>query len=119
MARPSKLSPEVEKAVCDNIRLGLTYRASAEAAGIGYDAFNRWMNDPRPRFRKFNESVEKANGEARKILMTRIQQSAKDGEWRAAAWTLERRFPDEYGPKLDVTSKGEAIVVRLVKDDES
>ena len=26
-----------------------------------------------------------------------IEQAAKDGTWQAAAWKLERRYPQEYG----------------------
>ena len=44
MARPSKLTPEIQKRIGDNIALGLTYRLAAEAAGITYKTFNEYMN---------------------------------------------------------------------------
>jgi hypothetical protein len=62
MARPSKLTNETEKAICDAIRDGATYAAASEAAGIAYATFNEWMKDERPRFVKFSEAVQEANG---------------------------------------------------------
>ena len=44
MARPTKLTPELQQRIGDNIALGLTYSLAAEAAGITYKTFNIWMN---------------------------------------------------------------------------
>jgi hypothetical protein len=102
MARPTKLTAEVQKTITDAIAIGATYQAAAEYAGISYDTFNAWMRDERPKFRQFSEAVVAANARARINLLARIQKAAqgtenKDGDWRAAAWVLERRFGDEYG----------------------
>jgi hypothetical protein len=43
MARPSKLTPDIQKRIGDNIALGLTYRLAAESAGVTYKTFNLWM----------------------------------------------------------------------------
>jgi hypothetical protein len=43
MARPSKLTPELQQRIGENIALGLTYRLAAESAGITYKSFNLWM----------------------------------------------------------------------------
>jgi len=117
MSRPTKLTDITEKAICDNIRLGLTYKASAEAAGVSYAVFNEWMKDIRPHYVKFQEAVSRANAEARKILTMRIQSAATD-DWRAAAWMLERRFRDEYGQSVGVNVESNNFVVRLVKDGD-
>ena len=44
MARPSKLTPDIQKRIGDNIALGLTYRLAAESVGITYKTFNEYMN---------------------------------------------------------------------------
>jgi hypothetical protein len=72
------------------------------------------MKDIRPHYVKFQEAVSRANAEARKILTMRIQSAATD-DWRAAAWMLERRFRDEYGQAVDVTSGGEKITENIVR----
>lgn len=108
MARPSKLTNETEKAICDAIRDGATYAAASEAAGIAYATFNEWMKDERPRYVKFSEAVQEANGQARTELIRQIKQHGRK-DWRALAWILERRFKNEYGAAVDVTSGGEKI----------
>lgn len=114
MARPTKLTPEVEKAICDAIRDGLTYQAAAEVSGIAVSTLNEWLKDERPRFIQFSEAVRRANAEAKKELLRRIREASRK-DWRAAAWILERRFSDEYMPRsqTDVTSGGEKIIVRI------
>lgn len=108
MARPTKLTDEVEKAICDAIKEGATYAAASEAAGIAYATFNEWMKDARPRFVKFSEAVRQANGEARTELIKQIRSHGRK-DWRALAWILERRFRDEYGANVDITSGGNKI----------
>ena len=40
MARPTKLTPEIQQRIGDNIAFGLPYSLAAEAAGITYQTFN-------------------------------------------------------------------------------
>ncbi len=44
MARPSKLTPEIQQKIGDNISLGLTYRLAAESTGVTYKTLNIYMN---------------------------------------------------------------------------
>jgi hypothetical protein len=43
MARPSKLTHEIQQRIGDNIALALTYRLAAESAGVTYKTFNIWI----------------------------------------------------------------------------
>jgi hypothetical protein len=43
MARPTKLTPEIQQRIGNNIALGLTYSLAAESVGITYKTFNEWM----------------------------------------------------------------------------
>jgi hypothetical protein len=43
MARPSKLTPELQQRIGDSIALGLTYSWAAESAGVTYKTFNEWL----------------------------------------------------------------------------
>ena len=108
MARPCKLTDEVELDICNAIADGATYAAASEAAGVAYSTFNEWMKDTRPRFVKFSEAVTRANGRARAELVRDIRKHGRK-DWRALAWILERRFKPEYGNGLDLTTGGEKI----------
>ena len=95
MARPLKYSDETAERICDGIRLGLTYRHAARYGGIDYSTFNAWMH----RYSKFSEAVGHANATAAAVNMANIKAHATD-DWRAAAWILEHRFPDDYGSRF-------------------
>ena len=110
MARPTKLTKEVTKAICEAIENGATYAAASEAAGIAYSTFNEWMKDKRPAYVKFSEAVSQANARFMTEGMRRIKEAGRR-DWRAVAWSLERRLPEYFGQqnKLDVTSGGEQL----------
>jgi hypothetical protein len=48
-------------------------------------------------YQEFREAVEKAKAEAEVRDVTLIDKAAKDGSWQAAAWKLERKFPNKWG----------------------
>jgi hypothetical protein len=58
----------------------------------------------------FFEADKKAIAEARIERLAHIELAGSDGTWTAAAWWLERRYPDEYGRRerrdVTVTSTG-------------
>jgi hypothetical protein len=107
MARPTKLSEEVEKAICDAIEAGSTYAAAAEAAGIAVSTFNDWLKDERPRFVQFSEAVRRANARFMTEGLRRIKEAGRK-DWRAIAWSLERRLPEYFGQqsKVEVNHNG-------------
>jgi hypothetical protein len=41
MVRPTKLTPEIQSKIDENISLGLTYALAASAAGITYQTLNQ------------------------------------------------------------------------------
>jgi len=118
MARPTKLTPDTQKAICKAIRHSATYQAASEAAGIDYATFNRWMNDERPKYRKFCESVRRANADAQLDIIAKMEK-AGENDWRHFAWILEHRYKKDYGSTLDVTTGGEKITVTIkgMEDD--
>lgn len=91
--RPSKYTPEVAKKVTDAIRLGATYELACNYAGISEDSFARW----RAKYAEFADAVKEAEGAGAVGWLGRIEQAAQKGQWQAAAWKLERRYPEQYG----------------------
>ena len=118
MARPTKLTSEVIEKLCQAIQLGSTYTHACAYAGVseawfyaakkrGEDEIERRQGSRvKPDTRKwqteqpyveFLEDIKKAEGKAVFGWLAKIELAANDGNWQAAAWKLERRYPKEYG----------------------
>ena len=109
MARPSKYTPAVVDKIVEALEAGASYKVAAAYAGIHFDTFNEW----RERFSEFSDLVKKAEAEAAVGWLEVIDNAAIDGTWQAAAWKLERRYPDEWGRRdrleLDVRREAERL----------
>ena len=125
MARNSKLTPETAARIINALKAGGTQRAAFTSAGVGESTFYGWLQrgerEKSGRHREFSESVKKAEQDAVITNVTLIQRAAQGGEviervtvrrpdgsevttekktipqWTAAAWWLERKFPDDWG----------------------
>jgi transposase len=92
MGRPTKYTDETIAKLCQAIELGSTYELACHYAGIDYSTFNKWRDnkpDLMPR-------VRAAEGKAAVKWLAKIEAAAAD-HWQAAAWKLERRYPNDYG----------------------
>jgi transposase len=133
MARATKLTATVSKTICDAIGEGISLEGAAELANVSastaYEWFSRGLGeDPRGRgetkaFAEFAERLTRARAEAELREMRAIVKAAADGDWRAAAWRLERRYPKQYGRQQRVehaTADGKPLNVDLsiLTDDE-
>lgn len=98
MARPTKYDEQRAATIAQAVEVGLTYELAANSAGVSLSTFERW----RKRYGGFDERITVAEGRGALANMARIQKAAKgnddkDGDWRAAAWILEHRYPESYG----------------------
>jgi len=101
VGRPSKLNERIKKSLLDAVASGTTLEGACDFAGIDYSTFKRWMSkgeraDGRPEYRAFRAAVKDALSVFEVAALARIQQASKQ-HWVAAAWLLERRFPERYG----------------------
>jgi len=101
MARPTKLTPEVQERIITALRAGNYQETAARYAGISEATFYDWMargrEEPGSAFAEFLEAVEKAKSDAEVRDLYLIDQAAQTGSWQAAAWKLERKFPHKWG----------------------
>jgi transposase len=101
MARPCKLTPELQQRIGENIALGLTYRLAAESAGVTYKTFNDWMNKGKTeksgKYYQFYKYITKCNADGALKLLERLNESAKAGNCQVCMWILERRFSEDFG----------------------
>ena len=47
--------------------------------------------------RQLCQALKRDEAEYKGALLTIIAKSAQERDWKAAAWLLERKYPDEYG----------------------
>jgi transposase len=125
MARPTKFTPETIKRLTDAIRMGATYSLACKYAGISYEIFNQWRNGSgypqgttAEEKMQFVDAIQKAEGDAAVGWLTKIEKAANEGHWQAAAWKMERRYPNEYGRTVQQIegSDGGPLVVSVIRD---
>ncbi len=101
MARPSKLTADLQRRVVEAISLGATLEHAAQYGPIDYATLRRWVvageKNPGTPYGDFRMAVLEAEARAVVVWLAQIEKAARDGDWRAAAWKLERRHPQIYG----------------------
>lgn len=99
--RRRKNPKDVVDKICKAVKLGSTYRIACQYAGISETLFYEWMAEGRsgknPEKAEFAEQVKTAESEAAMLWLDQIDTAARNGSWQAAAWRLERRYPQDYG----------------------
>jgi hypothetical protein len=99
---PLKLTPELADKLISLLKAGNYVAVAVRAAGISRALFYKWLDrgaSDAPEdaaYAELRERVEraKAEGEARNVAQ--IASAAREN-WQAAAWMLERMYPDRWG----------------------
>jgi len=121
LGRQTKLTEEVQEQICRAVEAGTPLKHAAAFAGIGETTVYQWMargeeSDNGSVYRSFQESVTRAQARSITRLTARIMEAAQQ-DWRAAAWLLTRRAPEDFvsperrGDVVKSSSEGE--VARL------
>lgn len=96
MAKP-KLNRQVLNRAVQLKKGGASNKDIAAALGIADSTFYAWCNQPKtPLQMEFSDALKKAEADYKNALLAIIAKSAKEKDWKAAAWILERRYPAEY-----------------------
>lgn len=76
---------------------GATNRDIAAYLGVHEATFYRWLNKPTTdNQRELGKALKKVEAKYKAALRSRIIEASGE-KWQAAAWMLERQYPDEYG----------------------
>ena len=84
------------------ILIGATYELAALYAGISKRTFERWrdqwdtVKDGTP-LAELRDRLRQAEGRAAIGWLAKIEKAANEGNWQAASWKLERRYPEQFG----------------------
>jgi len=92
MGRPTKLTPEVQKTICDLIANGNTRECAAGCAGVSTECLYNWMRTNS----EFSDAIQKADAQAEARMVLVIEKAAVAGTWQAAARWLEARRAREW-----------------------
>jgi transposase len=99
MAKP-KCTQELIEQAAEMKKRGLSNKDICQALCISETTFYRWLQKPTNKLhRALSESLKKAEAEYKGDLLESIMETAtreKNPQWTAAAWLLERKYPDEY-----------------------
>lgn len=102
--RKPKLTWQVQQQIVQHLKVGAYLETAAEAVGIHRTTLFRWIQKgeeaARGRYRDFYVAVAQAQSEFEIRNQVTILKAAQT-EWRAAAWNLERRFPERYGAQFN------------------
>jgi hypothetical protein len=91
MARPSKLTPELTRAICADLEGGLPREDACARNGIGTSTFHVWWH----KNAEFREAIKAAEANCKAILVQMIRSAGADS-WQALAWLAERRWPMQF-----------------------
>lgn len=125
------LEERVRNTILAALRMGLSRDDACYLAGVTPSGFWRFMERVEAGKEKiplteevknfFNE-VKKARSELKIRLLRKIDEAA-ERNWQAAAWRLERGFPDEFGrkyneAKISIDKSKDKVVVEIKIPDE-
>jgi hypothetical protein len=125
MARPCKLTLEIQQRIGENIALGLTYRLAAESAGVTYKTLNEWnqkgQTEKSGKYYQFAQYIQKCNANGALKLLERLNEAVKAGNCTVCMWILERRFSEDFGRrqyrKMDIVSENKNENVEIIVND--
>jgi len=112
VGRKTKLDDELTGRLVALLRAGNYIVVACRAVGIGGTTYKQWMARGRSGkaadepYRSFRERVEVARAEGEAVLAAEIAKAARSS-WAAAAWLLERQYPERWG-RVSVRVREEA-----------
>ena len=98
--RKPKLTYQIVEQAVEMKSHGMTNADICRALGIAEQTFYRWLREDDTRLkRSLSDGIKKAEAQYKQTLLESIMGTAtreKNPQWTAAAWLLERKYPDEY-----------------------
>jgi hypothetical protein len=104
-------STKLREELCELVRGGVSVEVAAAATGVDLTTIDAWLARGESggrgsgAFMGFRQAVMQARGEAEALLVGQIAKAAAEGEWRAAAWLLERGFDGRWQRGSNRTTK--------------
>lgn len=124
--RPTKLNDKVQETICDAIRRGHYIKDACALAFISHDTYNIWLRraeDDKAKgesnpYTCFSDALKRAEAEFKDKHLVNIEEAAmrpQPGAWQASGWSLERRFPEQFGKRMEVKEE-KTLTVRFLSE---
>jgi hypothetical protein len=105
-----KFNETVADKIINYLRAGAFVETAAIAAGIHKDTFYEWMKIGRanghPGLAAWVARVDEAVAMSEVVMIGLVGKAAQEGQWQAAAWHLERKYPQRWGRRDRVEHSG-------------
>jgi len=99
--RPTKATPCTVARIVEAIEIGMTLQHACQLVGITYSAFANWMKKGREGNEKYVDIFEKVKTAESRCVLNALEviraAAVEEKNWTAAAWILERKYPELYG----------------------
>lgn len=103
MGRKTILTNEVADAIVTSLRIGAFKKHAANAAGVSEATLRIWLErgaageEPYATFADNCEQAIAQDALRNQAAISRAATGKAEGDWKAAAWNLEKKFPKLYG----------------------
>ena len=118
--RVTRCTPELPLRLVDALKAGYTRRNACALVGISHQTLYNWLDrgaEGEQPFADFRMSILSGEAKAASEAVDEIRKAGRDGDWRASAWFLARRFPEAWSERHQVTHEGgETPIKTEVKD---
>lgn len=105
-------------------RAGCLNKDIAAYIGVAEETFSRWVNHPKTENqRQLAQALKKTEADRKRDLLEKIYDAAArkgNPSWQAAAWLLERQYPEEFAQrsKVQADAKVEAAPVFVFEPEK-
>ena len=117
------LQPKLTANICTLLSEGLSIKSACSLSGVCERVFHEWQrrgqSGEEPYASFFFDSVSRAQDSWKARLIRRVE-AASQGDWRAAAFLLERQYPSEFGTKIaDVPPLAAPVIHVTIQRDKA
>jgi transposase-like protein len=107
VGRPTKLTPEIQERIVELLKAGNYVETACAVVGIGRTTYYDWMKKAEEstranKYTRFHDAVRQAKAWSEARLVAMINKHAEK-IWQAAAWMLERKYPERWGRNRKVS----------------
>lgn len=123
--RPPRLTKDVHEAIIRALRVGAYRCHAAQAAGVDSSTLEKWLALGRAGDRRYAQLAadvdrEQAADAIRLVsIVTRAALGQVPGDYRAACWALERKFPRLFGRAATMEAAASVTIDAVRGEDDT